>query len=167
MGWLIVSETDGFAQEFYWKMREAVTGRISRDQKRINERKKRGGSRSFQPGRDPVTVGDSLAGLIKDFKWTNELGEAELFERWAEVVGADTAAKSTPEALENGVLTVRCASTAWATQLRLMQSDILVKLEEQFGALKITELRLLGPSGPTFKRGPRSVPGRGPRDTWG
>lgn len=167
MGWLIVSETDGFAQEFYWKMREAVTGRISRDQKRINERKKRGGSRSFQPGRDPVTVGDSLAGLIKDFKWTNELGEAELFERWAEVVGADTAAKSTPEALENGVLTVRCASTAWATQLRLMQSDILVKLEEQFGALKVTELRLLGPSGPTFKRGPRSVPGRGPRDTWG
>lgn len=167
MGWLIVSETDGFAQEFYWKMREAVTGRISRDQKRINERKKRGGSRSFQPGRDPITVGDSLAGLIKDFKWTNELGEAELFEKWAEVVGADTAAKSTPEALENGVLTVRCASTAWATQLRLMQSDILVKLEEQFGALKITELRLLGPSGPTFKRGPRSVPGRGPRDTWG
>ena len=162
-----MSETDGFAQEFYWKMREAVTGRISRDQKRINERKKRGGSRSFQAGRDPVTVGDSLAGLIKDFKWTNELGEAELFEKWAEVVGEDTAAKSTPENLEAGVLTVRCASTAWATQLRLMQSEILAKLGEQFGELKIVELKLLGPAGPSFKRGPRSVPGRGPRDTWG
>lgn len=162
-----MSENDGFAQEFYWKMREAVTGRISRDQKRINERKKRGGSRSFQPGRDPITVGDSLAGLIKDFKWTHELGEAELFEKWSEVVGADTAAKSTPESLHKGVLTVRCASTAWATQLRLMQSEILIKLSQDFGELEIVELKLLGPSGPSFKRGPRSVPGRGPRDTWG
>ena len=162
-----MSENDSFAQEFYWKMREAVTGRISRDQKRINERKKRGGSRSFQPGRDPITVGDSLAGLIKDFKWTNELGEAELFEKWAEVVGEDTAAKSTPEGLDSGVLTVRCSSTAWATQLRLMQGEILAKLGEQFSELKIVELKLLGPAGPSFKRGPRSVPGRGPRDTWG
>lgn len=162
-----MSETDGFAQEFYWKMREAVTGRLSRDQKRIREQAKRGGSRSFQKGRDPVTVGDSLASLIKDFKWTVELGEAELFEKWAEVVGTDTAAKSTPEGLHDGVLTVRCSSTAWATQLRLMQDEIVQKLTVQFKDLNITELKLLGPAGPTFKRGPRSVPGRGPRDTWG
>ena len=74
-----MSENDNFAQEFYWKMREAVTGRLSRDAKRIIEKKKRGGSRPFEKGRDPVTAGSSLDNLIKDFKWTAELGEAELF----------------------------------------------------------------------------------------
>ena len=162
-----MSENDNFAQEFYWKMREAVTGRLSRDAKRIIEKKKRGGSRPFEKGRDPLTAGASLDSLIKDFKWTTELGEAELFNNWAMIVGEDTAAKSTPETLDKGVLTVRCASTAWATQLRLMQSTILDRLKADFSDLEIVEIRLLGPASPSFKRGPRSVPGRGPRDTYG
>jgi len=162
-----VSEHDGFAQEFYWRMREAVTGRLSRDAKRIIERKKKGGSRPFDKGRDPLSAGNTLDALIKDFKWTNELGEAELFVSWSKIVGEDTAAKSIPEGLQDGVLTVRCSSTAWATQLKLMQSTILEKLQADFPSLKVTELRLLGPAGPSFKRGPRSVPGRGPRDTYG
>ncbi len=162
-----MSENDNFAQEFYWRMREAVTRRLSRDAKRIIAKKKRGGSRPFDKGRDPLTAGASLDALIKDFKWTTELGEADLFVSWPKLVGEDTAAKSTPETLENGVLTVRCASTAWATQLRLMQEGILARLKSDFPDLEILEIRLLGPSSPSFKRGPRSVPGRGPRDTYG
>lgn len=148
-------------------MREAVTGRLSRDAKRIIEKKKRGGSRPFDKGRDPLTAGASLDFLIKDFKWSTELGEADLFNSWAKIVGEDTAAKSNPETLEKGVLTVRCASTAWATQLRLMQSTILERLKADFADLEIIEIKLLGPASPSFKRGPRSVPGRGPRDTYG
>ena len=162
-----MSEKDSFAQEFYWRMREAVTGRLSRDAKRIIEKKKKGGSRPFEKGRDPLSAGSTLDALIKDFKWTNELGEAELFVSWAKIVGEDTAAKSIPETLVDGVLTVRCSSTAWATQLKLMQQTILTKLRTDFPNLKVEELRLLGPAGPSFKRGPRSVPGRGPRDTYG
>lgn len=165
--WWSVSENDNFAQEFYWKMREAVTGRLSRDAKRIIEKKKRGGSRPFDMGRDPLSAGASLDALIKDFKWSTELGEADLFNSWSKIVGEDTAAKSTPETLEKGVLTVRCSSTAWATQLRLMQSTILERLNADFADLQIVEIRMLGPASPSFKRGPRSVPGRGPRDTYG
>ena len=160
-------ENDGFAQEFYWRMREAVTGRLSRDAKRIIAKKKKGGSRPFEPGRDPLSAGATLDALIKDFKWTNELGEAELFNSWATIVGDDTAAKTTPESLIDGVLTVRCSSTAWATQLKLIQKAILDKLHAQYPSLEVVELKLLGPAGPSFKRGPRSVPGRGPRDTYG
>ena len=162
-----MSENDNFAQEFYWKMREAVTGRLSRDAKRIIEKKKRGGSRPFDKGRDPLSAGASLDALIKDFKWTHELGEADLFVSWPKIVGEDTAAKSAPETLEKGVLTVRCASTAWATQLRLMQGTILERIRADFPDLEIVEIRMLGPASPSFKRGPRSVPGRGPRDTYG
>ena len=162
-----MSEKDSFAQEFYWRMREAVTGRLSRDAKRIIEKKKKGGSRPFEKGREPISAGSTLDALIKDFKWTNELGEAELFVSWSKIVGEDTAAKSIPESLQDGVLTVRCSSTAWATQLKMMQQTILEKLKQDFPTIEVSELKLLGPAGPSFKRGPRSVPGRGPRDTYG
>lgn len=162
-----MSEHDGFAQEFYWRMREAITGRLSRDAKRIIEKKKKGGSRPFEKGRDPVSAGSTLDALIKDFKWAAELGEAELFNNWSAIVGEDTAAKAIPETLVEGVLTVRCSSTAWATQLRLMQQTILEKIRADFPNIDVVELKLLGPAGPSFKRGPRSVPGRGPRDTYG
>lgn len=156
-----------FAQEFYWRMREAVTGRLSRDAKRIKERQERGGSKPFEKGRDPIPAIASIDALIADFNWGGELAEADLFVRWAELVGDDIAAASNPETLSSGVLTIRCKSTAWATQLRLMQTEILEKVQTAFSALEINELRMLGPAAPSWKKGPRSVPGRGPRDTYG
>ncbi|MEY4311063.1 MAG: hypothetical protein RLZ71_989 [Actinomycetota bacterium] len=156
-----------FAQEFYYRMREAVTGRLSRDAKRIKERRERGGSKPFDKGRDPIAASSTIDALIADFSWEGELSEADLFNSWSNVVGADTAAASMPESLREGTLTVRCKSTAWATQLRLMQSEILVRLNEAYPKLEITALKLLGPDAPSWKKGPRSVPGRGPRDTYG
>lgn len=161
-----MSENDNFAQEFYWRMREAVTGRLSRDAKRIIAKKKKGGSRPFDKGRDPLTAGASLDALISDFKWSAELGEAELFVSWAEVAGADIAAKTSPETFRDGVFEVRATSTAWATQLRLLNGIILEKLQTKFPTLEIIELKVLNPSGPTHKRGRLSVPGQGPRDTY-
>jgi predicted nucleic acid-binding Zn ribbon protein len=148
-------------------MREAVTGRLSRDAKRIKERRERGGSKPFDKGRDPIAASSTIDALIADFSWEGELSEADLFNSWSNVVGADTAAASMPESLREGTLTVRCKSTAWATQLRLMQSEILVRLNEAYPKLEITALKLLGPDAPSWKKGPRSVPGRGPRDTYG
>ena len=80
---------------------------------------------------------------------------------------AATTPQAQREALINGTLTIRCKSTAWATQLRLMQTQILAKIHEAHPDLEITALKLLGPDAPSWKKGPRSVPGRGPRDTYG
>ena len=156
-----------FAQEFYWRMREAVTGRLSRDAKRIKERKERGGSKPFEKGRDPLTALATVDALFNDFSWGGELAEADLFNRWPELVGEQTAANSTPETLSESTLTIRCKSTAWATQLRLMQGEILQRINDAYPDLGITALKMLGPAAPSWKKGPRSVPGRGPRDTYG
>lgn len=156
-----------FAQEFYWRMREAVTGRLSRDAKRIKERKERGGSKPFESGRDPVSAVASVDALLAEFNWSSQLAEADLFNRWGQIVGDQTAENSIPEALMDGTLTVRCKSTAWATQLRLMQETILDRINTEFPGLEVTALKMLGPAAPSWKKGPRSVPGRGPRDTYG
>ena len=156
-----------FAQEFYFRMREAVTGRLSRDAKRVIEKAKTGKTKPFDRGRDPLTAGQTLDGVLKEFRWEAQLAEADLFNRWAKLVGEQNAANSQPETLVGGVLTIRCKSTAWATQLRLMHGVLLAKVTEAHPDLEITSLKLLGPDAPSWKKGPRSVPGRGPRDTYG
>jgi predicted nucleic acid-binding Zn ribbon protein len=148
-------------------MREAVTGRLSRDAKRIQEKAKNAKSKPFDKGRDPVTAGQTLDSVLKEFRWEAQLAEADLFNRWAELVGEQNAANSNPETLTGGVLTIRCKSTAWSTQLRLMHADLLARVTEAHPELEIASLKFLGPDAPSWKKGLRSVPGRGPRDTYG
>lgn len=158
---------EDFAQEFYWRMREAVTGRLSRDAKRIKAKQASPATAPFEKGRDPVSAAASIDGILKEFRWEARLKEADLFNRWDELVGEVNGLNSHPETLVESTLTIRCKSTAWATQLRLMQDQLLAKINQEYAELGITALKLLGPDAPSWKKGPRSVPGRGPRDTYG
>ena len=71
------------------------------------------------------------------------------------------------QTFEAGLLTLRASSTAWATTLTLESPRLLRRLAEELGEAVVVEVRVLGPGGPGFGRGRRSVPGRGARDTWG
>ena len=159
--------SEDFAVDFYLRMKEAVTGRITRDQKRRDDATKRSNSQPFEKGREPVTAAAGLDSMLQQFSWDTQLNEAELFVHWAKVVGDLNAENSTPETLDKGSLLVRCKSTAWATQLRLMQTQILEKINAHFPTLKVESIKFVGPDGPTWKKGKYSVPGRGPRDTYG
>lgn len=160
-------EQPDIAVEFYQKMKAAVTGRISRDAKRMAEKAAQKTSKPFSKGRDPVRAADSIDDLMKAFHWEGQLAETELFSSWAKIVGETNAANSKPETLVNGLLTVRCKSTAWATQLRLMQNDILGRINQTYPQLEVTSIKFTGPDAPSWKKGFYSVPGRGPRDTYG
>lgn len=153
------------ADRFFRDFLEKTSGIKTKDQKRREQKSK--GSQPFEKGRDPVMAKDSMSSLIASFSWQAPLSKAELFSNWSAMVGEDIALASQPESLEAGVLIIRCRSTAWATQLRGLQEEVLSKISESFPELEITELRFLGPNAPSWKKGPRSIPGRGPRDTYG
>lgn len=121
----------------------------------------------FAPGRDPKGLGDALADLTNELGWKPALAQSDLLEDWAELVGPDVAERTSPQGITNGVLTVLCESTAWATQLKFMSSDVLTKILQKHPDSKITSIRFQGPNAPSWKRGPKSIPGRGPRDTYG
>ena len=90
-----------------------------------------------------------------------------MFGRWAAVVGEDIAAHANPTALRDGTLHVSAESTAWATQLRLLQTQLLAKIAAAVGNGVVTQLRITGPTAPSWRKGERHVRGRGPRDTYG
>jgi predicted nucleic acid-binding Zn ribbon protein len=107
------------AVEFYYRMRAAITGRKDRDTKK-REKNLRKGSKPFDLGRAPKSIASTMDDLIQSFGWQTKVAEGELFSNWKELVGDRVAESSFPEDLSKGILTVRCKSTAWATQLRLM-----------------------------------------------
>lgn len=99
--------------------------------------------------------------------WAERLAGGRVFGRWASLVGADVAEHTRPVQLSGGELTVQADSTAWATQLRLLQRQLLAKIAAGVGNGVVTRLKVRGPAAPSWRHGPRHVPGRGPRDTYG
>ena len=125
------------------------------------------GSKPFDPGRDPDSIAAAIQRLTLERGWSSSLAQAALFVDWADAVGPAVAEHARPAELTDGQLVIRCDSTAWATQLGLMRTQLLTRLAERFPDARVERLRFLGPDVPSMKRGPRSVPGRGPRDTYG
>lgn len=102
-----------------------------------------------------------------DRNWSGRLAGGQVFGRWAGLVGADVAEHTRPVRFADGELTVQADSTAWATQLRLLQRQLLAKIAAEVGHGVVLRLRVQGPAAPSWRHGPRHVPGRGPRDTYG
>lgn len=121
----------------------------------------------FEAGRDPKPVSDVLTDLTEKLGWENVLSESDLLENWADVVGSEVASHSTPQGIQNGILIISCDSTPWAAQLRLMRNELLERINLVQPNAQVKALRFLGPDVPTWKKGLRSIPGRGPRDTYG
>jgi predicted nucleic acid-binding Zn ribbon protein len=121
----------------------------------------------FAPGRDPKGVADVLAVLTREAGWDAQLAQEDVVRAWAEVAGEDTARHTHPVAFQEGTLTVQADSTAWAKQLQLMRAHILSQIVARFPEAGVVAIRFIGPDVPSWKWGPRAIPGRGPRDTYG
>jgi len=141
------------------------TARSSDGRKRAE--RKPGSTVPFGAGREPHDLGSVVDSLTSRLGWNSPLAQSELLASWSELVGPETASHSTPVGIEDGVLTVSCGSTAWATQLRLMRTQIMSRIVDRYPDAGIRSVHFKGPGAPSWKKGSRSIPGRGPRDTYG
>lgn len=147
---------------------EAPTGlRAGKSQKRGSDGGRTPGQGPADAGRDPQNLGGIFSRLVRERGWSSPVAVGSVIARWPELVGSSVAAHCTPESFENTVLQVRCDSTAWATQLRLLSSSLIARFEKDLGPGIVTRLEVIGPAAPNWRKGRRQVPGRGPRDTYG
>jgi predicted nucleic acid-binding Zn ribbon protein len=117
-----------------------------------------------------VPLGAALNRLITERGWEAPAAVAGVMGRWPQIVGPDIAAHCVPEQFDetDAVLTVRCDSTAWATQLRLLARQLVARLNHELGHGTVRVIRVLGPAAPQRRYGRLRAPGsQGPRDTWG
>ena len=139
---------------------------VARGAGAVNRRRRRWSG----PGadeRDPQPLGRIASRIALERGWAPRLTTGRLFDRWAQIVGADVAEHAQPVELKDGELTVQADSTAWATQLRLLQKQLLTKIAAGVGHDVVKRLKVLGPTAPSWRFGTRHVRGRGPRDTYG
>ena len=116
---------------------------------------------------EPMGLGMVLKRYIRARGWDTETAMGAIMARWPVIVGPHVAAHCQVETFDGRKLLVRCSSTAWAKQLTLLLPHIERRIDEEVGAGVVTQVIIRGPSAPSWKHGPISVPGRGPRDTYG
>ena len=117
--------------------------------------------------RDPQLFGATLDRIVGERGWSSEVAVGGVVGRWDQVVGAEMAAHVAPEAFEDGVLRLRADSSAWATQVQYLVPTLLRRMAEEVGEGLVERVEVAGPVGPSWRKGQRRVPGRGPRDTYG
>lgn len=117
--------------------------------------------------RDPQPLGRLVSRTSIDRGWSGRLTDATIIGRWPQLVGPEIAEHCTPLSLRDGELVLQAESTAWATQLRTLQRQLLQRLAAAVGNDVVRRIRVVGPTGPSWRHGPRHVRGRGPRDTYG
>jgi predicted nucleic acid-binding Zn ribbon protein len=117
---------------------------------------------------EPQKINNILNELIESRDWRKGIAEGNLFSDWREIVGEEIADHSTPITLYEGKLTIQTSSTAWSTQLRLMNDELLRKIRQSAPGAVVDDLIIIGPHAPSWKRGLRTIRGaKGPRDTFG
>ncbi|WP_406257972.1 DUF721 domain-containing protein [Streptomyces nigra] len=121
-------------------------------------------------GRDPLALGAAINRLITERGWETPAAVGGVMGRWPEIVGEDVAKHCVPERYDEDerVLVVRCDSTAWATNLRLLAPTLVARLNEDLGHGSVRQIKVQGPGGPARRYGPLRAPGStGPGDTYG
>lgn len=127
----------------------------------------RGGRKRMSFSRDPETVGGVLNALLEDKGWAHTVSVHGVIERWREVVGDDIADHCEPVNFTDGVLLISASSSVWARSLAQLEPTLLRTFDEIIGVGIVTKIRTTGPRAPNWKHGRYTVPGRGPRDTYG
>lgn len=118
--------------------------------------------------RDPQHLSKLLDRVIMERGWSTPLAVSSVMARWDKLVGPQLASKATPESFDDGVISVRCESTAWAVQVRNIKYDIIRRFNSELGGDIVRDVKAFGPHAPSWKKGLRVAPGgRGPRDTYG
>lgn len=131
------------------------------------KRSKRTESAMYDNGRDPLGIGAVMDRLVRNRGWTSPVAVGSVLSEWDALVGPQIAAHCRPESFEASTVVVRCDSSSWATQLRLLSHNLLKTFDEKLGHGVVTSIHVLGPQAPSWRRGRRTVEGRGPRDTYG
>ncbi len=79
--------------------------------------------------KQPIPLADALASYLKRSGFSKRLQQAEVVDAWPDLVGPQIAAVTAPESVTpDGVLRVRVATAAWASELSLMTPRILARI---------------------------------------
>lgn len=96
---------------------------------------------SARPGKlgGPRPMSAAVAQVVAEHAPQTLLARVQL--EWQPACGAEIARRAQPVSEREGVVTLACASAAWAQELDLMQLELLRRLNERLGEPRVDALR--------------------------
>ncbi|HEY7681595.1 MAG TPA: DUF721 domain-containing protein [Gemmatimonadales bacterium] len=77
----------------------------------------------------PTPLSDAIRGYLRKAGLMRRIGQAAVVEQWSDLVGPQIAKVTAAESVSpDGVLRVRVATPAWASELSLMTPQILARV---------------------------------------
>jgi predicted nucleic acid-binding Zn ribbon protein len=93
--------------------------------------------------RGPLRVSEALQKYLTDSGIGERIEEASVLPEWAERVGVAIAAVTMPLRVSHGTLVVGVRSSAWLMELKLMEREILRRLNEGRAKGRIDGIRFV------------------------
>ena len=125
-------------------------------------------SGSHPDDRDPQAIGSVLDAVVARRGGKRRISLSMVLRDWEGLVGDANAEHSRPTDFTDGILTIQCDSTAWATAMRYNASPLVQRLNDRLGEQTVTRVKILAPQQQDWRKGSKGVrDGRGPRDTYG
>lgn len=92
--------------------------------------------------RTPQRLGDVMGGVLKKSGIADRIAQAAVIPDWPSLVGPQIARVTEPMSVTpQGTLFVGVTTNAWMTELSLMEPDLLRRLNQKTGRLKIRRIR--------------------------
>ena len=92
----------------------------------------------------PSSVGDVLAGVLRESGIAERVEQARLIPEWPKLVGAQIAAVTEPTSIAaDGTMFVRVTTNAWMNELSLMEPELLRALNATEGRAPVKRIRWL------------------------
>ena len=105
------------------------------------------------PDESEEQVGAAVRGLLgADHRFRAGLSLGRLVRRWADVVGEDLAAETTPIALEDGHLLVAATTSAWAAQVRFLAPEVARRVSDAVDGPPVADVRVIVDDRPQKRR---------------
>lgn len=110
-------------------------------------------------GRDPRLVSADLDRFIKGRGWDRQTAAATVIARWSDIAGETLANHVSAETFDgaSATLFLRADSAMWATQVKLLVTDLMGKIDEAIGSGIVDNIEVLGPISRKPSFGLRSV----------
>jgi predicted nucleic acid-binding Zn ribbon protein len=93
--------------------------------------------------RGPVKLADALQAFLRDSGIDERIEEAGILPEWQERVGAAIAAVTVPVRAARGTLLVAVRTSGWLMELRLMEREILQRINEGRERGRIERIRFV------------------------
>lgn len=91
----------------------------------------------------PKHVRETLQKYLEKAGMSEKIEAASVVPEWTQLVGDGIAAVTTPLRVSNGVLFVAVRSSAWLSELKLMEREILRKVNAERGRGRIAAIRFV------------------------